>query len=319
MTTGANRETPLTVWRFTDGKRGHDNQSIGLLDALQEHLEIDRHDIALRAKMGAARGIALLSGTFPEGLPRPHLCIGAGHGTHLALLATRWKYGAKTVVLMKPSLPRSLFDLCIVPEHDQVSEATNVICTRGVLNRIRARHHRPEPGARLSGLILLGGPSKHHHWDEPSVVQQVGSIAARDPAVHWTLGTSRRTPETTLQALRALGASDEFKHLSICPVSAVDEDWLPRRLSESNSVWVSEDSVSMIYEALSAGAATGLIAVPRARPNQSDRVADGIAKLVTDAMVVRHAQWLAGTPLVRPSAPLDEAGRCALRLVDMVR
>ena len=34
------------VWRFSDGKAGHDSQSQGLVDALQRHMDIECYDIA---------------------------------------------------------------------------------------------------------------------------------------------------------------------------------------------------------------------------------------------------------------------------------
>ena len=41
-------------------------------------------------------------------------------------------------------------------------------------------------------------------------------------------------------------------------MDVVDADWLPRKLATTASVWVTEDSVNMLYEALSAGAASSL-------------------------------------------------------------
>ena len=52
------------------------------------------------------------------------------------------------------------------------------------------------------------------------------------------------------------------------PYASTDSDWLPARLSEAGEVWVSEDSVSMIYEVLTAGAQLGLLKVQRGKENR---------------------------------------------------
>ena len=39
------RKQAQVVWRFSDGKPGHDNQSLGLVDALQRRIPIDIYDI----------------------------------------------------------------------------------------------------------------------------------------------------------------------------------------------------------------------------------------------------------------------------------
>jgi uncharacterized protein len=41
------------------------------------------------------------------------------------------------VVLMKPSLPRRWFDLCILPQHDGIAADAHTLVTEGALNRVR--------------------------------------------------------------------------------------------------------------------------------------------------------------------------------------
>jgi len=93
------------------------------------------------------------------------------------MLAARRAHGGRVVVLMKPSLPLRCFDLCIVPEHDNVAPRANVLSTLGPLNVI-------EPAAQKlerQGLILLGGPSKHHRWSDRKMLDCIESIVRHDP------------------------------------------------------------------------------------------------------------------------------------------
>jgi mitochondrial fission protein ELM1 len=53
--------------------------------------------------------------------------------------------------------------------------------------------------------------------------------------------------------------------LTIVPFAATSPDWLPTQLARADQAWVTADSVSMVYEALTAGAAVGVLDVPRPR------------------------------------------------------
>ena len=93
-------EPARIVWRFSDGKPGHDNQSLGLVDALQQRTRRETYDIPVRP--GA--GLDWMFGRFPAGslLPDPWLIIGAGHSTHLPLLAARRARGAGSGIRRPP-------------------------------------------------------------------------------------------------------------------------------------------------------------------------------------------------------------------------
>ncbi len=289
----------VVVWAFTDGKAGHENQTRGLVQALTDRVPLRCHWI--RAPRAARLVADFLRARFAPGrdLPDPDLLIGAGHGTHPALFAARRARGGRAVVLMKPSLPRSWFDLCVIPEHDGV-RGPNVLVTRGALNALRPTDRR----AADSGLILIGGPSRHYRWRDDDLLRQIETVVARAPARHWTLTTSRRTPASTLARLRAIRAAN----LTLVPFEQTDAAWLPARLARAACAWVSEDSVSMIYEALTAGAATGLLRVPRCGVS---RVARGVDRIVADGLAVSFDRWQAGAALAPPAQPFNEAARIA--------
>jgi mitochondrial fission protein ELM1 len=109
-------QRPLTLWRITDGKPGHEKQTLGLCQALLRQHEGRCFDVDVcRQPL-----LNWLMGRFPAGrsLPPPDLIIGAGHHTHFAMLAARRAFGGRCVVLMRPSLPLAWFDLCLIPRHD---------------------------------------------------------------------------------------------------------------------------------------------------------------------------------------------------------
>lgn len=303
MTAGT-RSTPgttrdLVVWRVSDGKPGHDNQSRGLVAALARRRSVQEHVLE---PLDARRAVwHLLRRRYPEAeaLPSPDLIVGAGHATHGALLAARRARGGRTVVLMRPSLPLSWFDLCVIPAHDRPPQRANVLVTRGALNAVTPATAK-DPDA---GLILIGGPSRHYQWDAQNLLTQIRAITAAG-SPQWLVATSRRTPQATETALREL----ESERVRLVPWRDTEPGWLPDQLARASVVWISADSVSMVYEALTAGAACGLLHVPA---KGRSRISRGIDQLVEQGWIVPYRQWQQGTALVPPREPFDEAGRCA--------
>lgn len=290
----------MIIWRFTDGKPGHEKQSLGLVHALLRNRSGQCFD--LPAPSRATAFLHWLRGSFPQasGLPKPDLLIGAGHATHFALLAARRAGGGKAIVLMQPSLPLSWFDLCIVPEHDQPTERDNVIAIRGVLNDVQPSPTRPPD----QGLMLIGGTSSHFGWDDAAVSTAVIKIAQSSRNIAWQLTTSRRTPPTFLASL----PSPLPGNLSLVPHQETGKGWLEQALARASQVWVTEDSVSMMYEALTAGAGVGLLQLASKRDS---RVQRGVKKLVAEKWVTPFIAWTPGATLARPPQPFNEAERVA--------
>lgn len=291
----------ITIWILSDGKPGHLNQSLGLCDALQRQ----RDDIQVETRPalpGRQAFTAWLLGRWPETIEtKPDIVIGAGHRTHLSILAAGRAFKASTVVLMKPSLPAGWFDLCLIPEHDKPGSGRHILPTRGALNRMRPVDKKPD-----SGMLLIGGPSKHHSWDNGRMVAQVLNIC-RQSNVHWTLTTSRRTPADFLPLLSA----QHQANLTLVPVEDTDPGWLASQLPAAKYCWVSADSVSMVYEALTAGCHTGLLEVTRISDN---RVSQGLDTLAEQHIVSRYSDWPPGYELPAPPEPFEEASRCAREL-----
>lgn len=282
----------LTIWRLIDGKPGHEKQTRGLVAALARQGPVECLDIPVGSRPGHL--LDWLTGRFPAGagLPDPDLILGAGHATHLALLAARRARGGRSVVLMGPSLPRALFDLCLIPEHDCPPGRDNVIATRGVLNPL-VNEHRHQAG---QGLILIGGPSPHFRWDSSAIRHQVEHLVQTRPGLAWQLTTSRRTPE---DFLAGLASREGFRCL---PVQETPPGWLDAQMGEAGEAWCTPDSVSMVFEALTAGCRVGLFDLP---PVAGSRVAAGVEKL-RPLLLGRDGDVQSVDTL-----QLDEAGRCA--------
>ncbi len=296
----------ILIWVVKDGKRGHENQSTGLIRALAKLRPVKLIEIDV-----ATRGLTWLDYLMRQssrfaGNPKPDLIIGAGSRTHATILGAGRATGAFTVVLMSP--PKGLrhrFDLCVAPEHD-AHVGTNVITTCGALNLIEpSTQKKPD-----RGLILIGGPSKHHRWDGSQLVESISRITRSCPGICWTATTSRRSPASTYPKLTAIAAGN----LEVIPVEQTDGDWLPTHLAEASFVWVSEDSVSMIYEALSSGAKVGVLPVPR--KHGKSRVIRGVDALIKEASLLPYSRGRHDLSSLKAPAPLNEAARVAEIVID---
>lgn len=296
---------PLVVWVVSDNKPGHLNQSLGLADALGRTTLTATHIVPALSPWRALWAL-LLKRTPNKIAPRPHLILGAGHATHLTLLAARRASGGRAVVLMNPSLPRRCFDLCILPKHDGVAADERTLVTEGPLNRIRVSDTR----SAKQGLILIGGTSPHFAWDSAAIALQIKSILARTPDMSWTLTNSRRTPADFLEQL------SEHPNLTLVPHATAPADWLPSQLARCGTVWVTPDSASMVFEALTAGGDVAVFDLP---VNPRSRVGWTLARLADAQRLTRFMRWCASGTLYPNHHPLAEAERCARWILEWLK
>ena len=84
--------------------------------------------------------------------------------------------------------------------------------------------------------------------------------------------------------------------------------WIFEEMQKAEAVWVTEDSVSMIYEALTAGCKVGLIQIDRAK---EDRITRSVQHLI-DQKLVSNARQIAE---LYSTAAFKEAERVATYLL----
>ena len=264
----------LVVWRFVDGKPGHEKQSSGLLQGIEALCPVEVYEFDMRFKALLYRQLrARLLGRDTD-LPRPHLLIGVGHRTHLPLLVARLVCGGKSIVLMKPSLPHRWFDLLFIPQHDRHRRAAHVIETRGVICPTTDAPKDPS-----QGLILLGGANPHFVWSNNDIATQIREIARASPDVHWQVCDSRRTPPGLGEVLPVA------PNLVYRSWRSTPSDFLEQTLARTTYVWVTADSASMLYESLSARAHVGVIHLEPKHPRRPSKHARGIGLLLAQGHI----------------------------------
>lgn len=300
----------MLICIISDGKKGHLSQTRGLALALSRHVSELKPGTSCEVREVDVTHLDLIKKLRYNGkdlkLPRPDLILCSGHGTHLAALSLAHSMRCLCIVCMKPSLPTSWFDLCIIPRHDYEREKdapANVLLTQGALNSIT-----PAPNVeKRDTLVLIGGPSKDFDWDEDHLITQLSTLA-RYNVGQITLTTSRRTPRNLVGMLHTSCPS-----IRVVPVDSTGPDWVAEHLASAKNVWVTQDSVSMVYESLSSGTPVGILEMP-VHPGRvgkaPGRVSRGLVQLVDEGRVTTFTQWLTTRELTA-CEPLHEADRAA--------
>ena len=296
---------PLTlrIWRFTDGRPGHEKQTAGLLQGFRECLS---HDAGPDAKIDV-RDIALADyahdwpALWRDPGEAPDLLIGAGRRTHLPMARARWHLGSRAIVLMKPSLPSFCYDLALVPAHDTSWSERKILRTLGMLGP-------RESGAKASdqGVILLGGKNDHFHWRDAEIVAAVASIIQQSPDIYWQVSDSPRSSKELVGELVA--ALAEAPNARVLRYTDNPPDWLTQTLATASQVWVSADSASMLYEALSSGGHVGVIELASIR--RRNKLQAGIDALRQQRRVGLSSAGALPDQDLEPE-PLQEHRRCA--------
>jgi mitochondrial fission protein ELM1 len=290
----------LQLWLITDGRLGHLNQLRGLVTRLQQKTATQVHWLNIAEQGFKYTGRAGLELQFTAG-SRPDWIISAGSRSHLPLLWCKWMTGGRALVLMRPSWPLWMFDAVCMPFHDSPPPRKNILGTHGVINHIVP----VKEGRQVDrGLILLGGINKHFHWDNDVVLNQLRQISEAAPGVEWLVSNSPRTPQGLLESVAAL----QRPNIRIMPYSDTGPGWLPATLAEVAQVWVSCDSVSMVYESISSGAATGLLTL---EPMRESRVTRSMAQVRRDGLAVGFDTADLSQALPPAAQSLWEADRAA--------
>ena len=305
------KDFSLKVAVFLDGSPGHEKQTMGIVKALQhlhplevteikiEHMSLWQDVLAwLRYFLGLGRSSRAPHDSFD-------LLIGTGSHTHIQILSCKRQSGAFGITCMAPSvLLRTGFDLCCIPRHDDIAAGKNVFLTIGPPNCSEATTgHDPN-----KALVLLGGVDvKSHHWISEDIADSVRDLVSTGQEKEWTISSSPRTPEETVSMIERI--ADQLDNVTFFRYEDTVSGWVEEQYNINRSVWVTADSMSMVYEALSAGCRVGIL--PVVWKNQKNKFKRSEKYLLEQGLVVSFTDWRAGTARWKSREPLNEAGRCA--------
>jgi mitochondrial fission protein ELM1 len=311
-------DTPLKILAVLDGKPGHEKQTRGVLNALSgmTPVSIESYNapaITLVARLGEwlqyfyRFQLGIRIGTKDSNKTGPFdFMIGTGTRTHLFMLLKKKKSGSKVLTCMSPSpFLINKFDLCFVPQHDNLTPMNNLFFTVGPPNT----SPYTEEKNNKRGLILVGGVDrKSHVWRSSETLEQIRTILSKDPSKAWTIGTSPRTPEEMNYMLEDLAVNRS--RVDFFRPTDTASGWIEKQYKENGFVWVTADSISMIYEPLTAGCHVGILPVKWKR--KDSKFHRSIAYVLNQGLAISYEQWLRnGSDYPANKQRLDEAARCA--------
>lgn len=264
------------IWIISEGSPGHLSQSMGLANALAARIPVEIHQLECRPeingfvrhlirlcvmrKTGRPLSDLLLYG--PIGLERPQtevpppdLIISSGGRSVFAARTLAVKYAVPFVFLgeRKP-YPPAWFHTVFTPSsletgaNDVLIDVIPTKITPEIVNQAAANWENKPPG-RLWAM-LIGGSSRSHDFhdsDWEKLVAGMTDLANRE-GIRWLVTSSRRTGKDVETKLREL----------LPPAIIADAVWwchqpdkkLLAYLGAAELLWVTQDSVSMVTEAV---------------------------------------------------------------------
>lgn len=259
-------DAPLTCFVISDGRRGIENQALGLAEAAGRlrPLDIIKHTIENGAAFKAASPtlqFAMKSKPADYGLKDapPHMAIGCGRQAIAPLLALKKNNpDTFTVYVQDPRMDEARFNLVIAPKHDNIS-GPNVETMTGSPNRITKAELIGQMLSFADGLaklpmpraaILIGGTSKTHKLGK---AEHAAHMKAAQDLINkgyaLLITTSRRTPDWAIADYKLLDSDRDnvWGHFGDGPNPYF------AFLGGADIILVTEDSTNMLTEAASTG------------------------------------------------------------------
>ena len=213
------------------------------------------------------------------------LFVGAGSTTYYALKFYARRYAKPSIALMYPKGYRKDFSVIIAGAHDRPKLRANL-----KISPVSLSFSRPQglyqPQRKSIGFIIGGPNSCFEMGDE--ILKQIETVRAQFADCEFALTTSPRTPRATESALEKLGwdYSVIYSRELVNPIGDF--------LAQCEWVFISEDSVSMISEAVSNGSASVAI-LSLKRKVAHNKFDDFISALVSTGHARRYDETLKKT------------------------
>ena len=236
---------------LSDGKPGHLNQSIAFARLLRRGYRVARVRFRNRLCKGLSYLLDRIGMYSPwlfqiEGEVAPaRVVVSTGSSTYYANRVLARKLAARSIVLMWPGGYRPEFDLILAQQHDQPPERDNLVAIPVNLSAPVSKGFVDNgPVGTTCVAVIIGGPSKHYHFDLHQLEQQLQQIFQAFPDGDFLVTTSRRTP------LEAEVMLENFPFRYRLLFSRQQDNPIPDFLEQADYVFITEDSTSMVSEAV---------------------------------------------------------------------
>lgn len=275
---------------LTDGKPGHENQSV----ALCRHLGIDYEKVTVSYPWKPAKALSYFFariGIYSQKLfdcPLPSapcaLLISTGSTTFYPNKVLARKLGIPNVAILNPKGYRPDFTKILCPAYDHPPKRDNIIelplnlCAADPAffvekaAEFKTKHTQRKPSA--VGFII-GGPNAVSTLDAERIKKQMERAFALTEGCERWVTTSRRTPADVEAVIESLP-------FDYCLINSRDPyNPVPAFIQLCDRLFVTSDSASMISECASFGAASVEVLMNRQlkTPNKFEELIQGLENL----------------------------------------
>lgn len=246
---------PKSLLILSDKKPGHLNQSIAYARTL--NADYDVVEIGFKYKLTKVFTYLLdhmgvyfskyVNMSLPE--KKYDAIVSAGSDTYYANKYLSQKLGSSSVAMMYPSGYRLNFTLIFAQQHDKPPKSDNIIEIPVNFSHLVAGDvFKPQQDKKYVGIVI-GGGNRVFQMDTQAIAQYIEQIFSLFPEHEVVVTTSRRTSVDIEQLLHRYPFSYKliYSHNPCNPV--------PDFLTHCDYVFITQDSTSMISEAVSNGRA----------------------------------------------------------------
>ena len=260
-----------TIWKISEGSPGHESQVNGIVDKINKEINVSVHTIYAKTILrGWIRPffyyfVRKNSFKLPKfiidycikyknlsvNLPPPDLIISSGGSSVLGsrILSTKYKIPYCFVGERKP-FSSCWFDFVITPVKSELGK--NSIFVELIPTHLKLDYEKKVYSNNLMlCAMIIGGDSRSHKYNDNdwnSLSKYMNYISKRNN-IKWLLSTSRRTSQK----------AESFLKNNILDNSLLDPIWfnsnaydsLYNHLENAEFIFVTQDSLSMITEAIS--------------------------------------------------------------------
>jgi mitochondrial fission protein ELM1 len=133
-------------------------------------------------------------------------------------------------------------------------------------------------------LFLIGGPSKHFHWDSKKVLEQIKNISQKFKFKKLLITTSRRTPIGFINEYK----KSKIKNIKLYEHTKIKNDWLDKKIVKVKNIWVTNDSYSMLIEAIASGAYTDILELKIKKKSRLSSEINSIKKKIRNKITIQN-------------------------------
>lgn len=266
------------VWGLVDDRTGHTGQVLGLITRLGLPYALKRieyNQLSLLPSMFFGSSLAAVDKgqSAPITPPWPRLVIAAGRRTLPVLrYIKKQSPSTRTVYLMRAEVNKDI-DLMVVPEHDWVTPAPNIISSLAPLHAVTpdalaAAKKVWEPQfaslPRPYITLCMGGSTKRGRYSAAEWREIIQRAMALTGSGSLLITTSRRTPPEVIDMCAPLL---QLPHVLHRWATDKDNPYLGM-LAVADGIIVTGDSLSMCAEACVTGAPVLIYATPNVAPSK---------------------------------------------------